>query len=691
MAGQLNPQLLLAVPLAPLAGSAIAGLLGTKFFGNVVGRKVSHTATILGVLVAFIISCMTLNALIDGAPIYNATLYQWMQVAGLKLEVGFLVDNLTAMMMCVVTFVSLMVHIYTIGYMAEDEGYNRFFSYISLFTFSMLMLVMSNNFLQLFFGWEAVGLVSYLLIGFWYTKPTAIYANMKAFLVNRVGDFGFILGIGLILAYAGSMNYAEVFAKKEELAKLLLPGTNWMLITVACICLFIGAMGKSAQFPLHVWLPDSMEGPTPISALIHAATMVTAGIFMVSRMSPLFELSDTALSFILVIGSITALFMGFLGIIQNDIKRVVAYSTLSQLGYMTVALGASAYSVAVFHLMTHAFFKALLFLAAGSVIIGMHHDQDIRNMGGLRKYMPITWITSLIGSLALIGTPFFSGFYSKDSIIDAVQASHLTGAGFAQFATLAGVFVTAFYSFRMYFLVFHGKENFGHAHGHDPHAHDHKAHDSHAHDDHADHDEHHGLAPGQKPHESPFVVWFPLVMLAIPSVIIGFIAIEPMLFGAFFEKVITVNEAHKAMEELKDEFHGPVAMAVHAFTSLPFWLALAGVVTSYFFYMVKPAIPTAIKKHSSAIYNLLDNKYYMDKFNEIVFAGGARVLGGGLWNIGDKGLIDGLVVNGSAKLVGWFSRGIRLFQSGYIYHYAFVMILGVLGFLVYFMPFPFAK
>ena len=687
MAGQLNPQLLLAVPLAPLAGSAIAGLLGTKFFGNVVGRKVSHTATILGVLVAFIISCVTLNALIDGAPIYNATLYQWMQVAGLKLEVGFLVDNLTAMMMCVVTFVSLMVHIYTIGYMAEDEGYNRFFSYISLFTFSMLMLVMSNNFLQLFFGWEAVGLVSYLLIGFWYTKPTAIYANMKAFLVNRVGDFGFILGIGLILAYAGSMNYAEVFAKKEELAKLLLPGTNWMLITVACICLFIGAMGKSAQFPLHVWLPDSMEGPTPISALIHAATMVTAGIFMVSRMSPLFELSDTALSFILVIGSITALFMGFLGIIQNDIKRVVAYSTLSQLGYMTVALGASAYSVAVFHLMTHAFFKALLFLAAGSVIIGMHHDQDIRNMGGLRKYMPITWITSLIGSLALIGTPFFSGFYSKDSIIDAVQASHLTGAGFAQFATLAGVFVTAFYSFRMYFLVFHGKENFGHAHDH--HSHDHKAHDDHA--DHDEHDEHHGLAPGQKPHESPFVVWFPLVMLAIPSVIIGFFAIEPMLFGAFFEKVITVNEAHKAMEELKGEFHGPVAMAIGALTSLPFWLALSGVVTSYFFYMVKPAIPTAIKKHSSAIYNLLDNKYYLDKFNEVVFAGGARLLGGSLWSIGDKGLIDGLVVNGSAKLVGWLSRGIRLFQSGYIYHYAFVMILGVLGFLVYFMPFPFAK
>ncbi|CAN5885600.1 NADH-quinone oxidoreductase subunit L [soil metagenome] len=671
MAGQLNPHLLLAVPLAPLAGSAIAGLLGTKFFGNVVGRTVSHTATILGVLVAFIISCLTLNAVVDGAS-YNGTLYQWMNVAGLKLEVGFLVDSLTAMMMCVVTFVSLMVHIYTIGYMKDDDGYNRFFSYISLFTFAMLMLVMSNNFLQLFFGWEAVGLVSYLLIGFWYTKPTAIYANMKAFLVNRVGDFGFILGIGLLVAYAGSMNYAEVFAKKEQLIALTLPGTDWMLITVACICLFIGAMGKSAQFPLHVWLPDSMEGPTPISALIHAATMVTAGIFMVARMSPLFELSDTALSFILVIGSITALFMGFLGIIQNDIKRVVAYSTLSQLGYMTVALGASAYSVAVFHLMTHAFFKALLFLAAGSVIIGMHHDQDIRNMGGLRKYMPVTWLTSLLGSLALIGTPFFSGFYSKDSIIEAVQASHLAGSGFATFAVLAGVFVTAFYSFRMYFLVFHGEERFGKTSHHD---------DGH----------HHGLAPGQKPHESPLVVSLPLVLLAIPSVVIGFIAIEPMLFGDFFKGVIIVNEAHHAMEELKHEFHGPVAMAIHALTSLPFWLAFSGVACSYFFYMIKPSIPTAIKKNAGAIYTLLDNKYYLDRFNEIVFAGGARMLGDGFWKIGDKGLIDGLVVNGSAKLVGWLSKITRLLQTGYIYHYAFVMILGVLGFLVYFMPFPFAK
>ncbi|RJG06360.1 NADH-quinone oxidoreductase subunit L [Noviherbaspirillum cavernae] len=681
MAGQLNPNLLLAVPLAPLVGSAIAGLFGTKFFGNKVGRTASHSVTILGVLIAFIISCQTLLAVMDGAT-YNGTLYEWMNVGGIKLEIGFLVDSLTAMMMCVVTFVSLMVHIYTIGYMADDEGYNRFFSYISLFTFSMLMLVMSNNFLQLFFGWEAVGLVSYLLIGFWYTRPTAIFANMKAFLVNRVGDFGFILGIGLLLAYAGSMNYGEVFARKDQLATLLLPGSNWMLLTVACICLFIGAMGKSAQFPLHVWLPDSMEGPTPISALIHAATMVTAGIFMVARMSPLFELSDTALSFVLVIGSITALFMGFLGIIQNDIKRVVAYSTLSQLGYMTVALGASAYSIGVFHLMTHAFFKALLFLAAGAVIIGMHHDQDIRNMGGLRKYMPITWITSLLGSLALIGTPFFSGFYSKDSIIEAVHQTHLPGAGFANFAVLAGVFVTAFYSFRMYFLVFHGEERFGKPHD---------EHQDHSHDEHSD-EQHHGLAPGEKPHEAPWVVTVPLILLAIPSVVIGFLTIGPMLHGDFFKGAIFVGESHPAMTELAHHFHGAVAMALHGFTSLPFMLALAGVVSAYYCYLVNPKVPAWFYSKFHAIYTLLDQKYYMDRINEVVFAGGARLLGGGLWKVGDRTLIDGLIVNGSAKMVGWFSTVVRHFQSGYIYHYAFVMIIGVLGFLIYFMPFPsFAK
>jgi NADH-quinone oxidoreductase subunit L len=691
MAGQLNPQLLLAVPLAPLAGSVIAGLFGTKFFGNKIGRGASHSVTILGVLIALIISVQTLMAVMNGAT-YNGTLYNWMTVAGLKLEIGFMVDSLTAMMMCVVTFVSLMVHIYTIGYMHDDPGYNRFFSYISLFTFSMLMLVMSNNFLQLFFGWEAVGLVSYLLIGFWYTRPTAIYANMKAFLVNRVGDFGFILGIGLLLAFAGSMNYTEVFAKREALAALTMPGSNWMLLTVACICLFIGAMGKSAQFPLHVWLPDSMEGPTPISALIHAATMVTAGIFMVARMSPLFELSDTALSFVLIIGAITALFMGFLGIIQNDIKRVVAYSTLSQLGYMTVALGASAYQVGVFHLMTHAFFKALLFLAAGAVIISMHHDQDIRNMGGLRKYLPITWITSLLGSLALIGTPFFSGFYSKDSIIEAVAATHLPGAGFAYFAVLAGVFITAFYSFRMYFLVFHGEERFGkahHDHGHDDHHDHHAAHatsdDVHASDveEEAGHEEHHGLAPGEKPVEAPLVVTLPLILLAIPSVIIGYFTIAPMLHGDFFKGVIFVGENHKAMEELGHEFHGALAMGLHGLTSVPFFLALAGVVSAYYCYLINPRVPAWFFSKFHGIYTLLDNKYYMDRINEIVFAGGARSVGRGLWNVGDRTLIDGLLVNGSARVVGWFSVVTRAFQTGYIYHYAFTMILGIALYLGY--------
>ena len=700
MAGQLSSSMLLAVPLAPLAGSAIAGLLGTKFLGNVVGRKVSHTATILGVLIALIISVQTLMAVLDGAT-FNQDIYTWMTVGTVKLAVGFQIDTLSAMMMCVVTSVSLMVHIYTIGYMAEDEGYNRFFSYISLFTFAMLMLVMSNNFLQLFFGWEAVGLVSYLLIGFWYTRPTAIFANMKAFLVNRVGDFGFILGIGLLLAASGSMQYTDVFAQADRLAGLTVPGIGWPLLTAACICLFIGAMGKSAQFPLHVWLPDSMEGPTPISALIHAATMVTAGIFMVSRMSPLFELSDGALSFIIVIGAITALFMGFLGIIQNDIKRVVAYSTLSQLGYMTVALGASAYSVAVFHLMTHAFFKALLFLGAGSVIIGMHHDQDMRNMGGLRKYMPITWITSLLGSLALIGTPFFAGFYSKDSIIEAVHASNIPGAGFAYFAVLAGVFVTAFYSFRMYFLVFHGEERFGKAHAHDhhddhkqavaaghghadPHAeHDSDAHHEEEHDDHG----HHGLAPGQKPHESPWVVTLPLILLAIPSVIIGYLAIGPMLHGDFFKDVIFVGENHTAMETLREEFHGAVGMAIHGLTTAPFWLALAGVVVAYYCYMINPRVPAWFYAKFKPLHTLLDNKYYMDKFNQAVFAGGARAIGGGLWKVGDRALIDGLVVNGSAKAVGWFALLTRKGQTGYIYHYAFVMIAGIAATLLYFFPF----
>ena len=678
MSQTLSASTLLTVALAPLVGAVVAGVFGTAFGGNRIGRRFSHSLTIAGVALSFVLSAMTLYSVAMEGARFNQTIYTWMVVGGLKMEIGFLVDGLSAMMMCVVSFVSLMVHIYTIGYMQEDEGYNRFFAYISLFTFSMLMLVMSNNMLQLFFGWEAVGLVSYLLIGFWFNKPSAIFANMKAFLVNRVGDFGFILGIGLVLAYAGTLNYAEVFAKADDLAKLQLPGTSWMLVTVICICLFIGAMGKSAQFPLHVWLPDSMEGPTPISALIHAATMVTAGIFMVARMSPLFELSDTALSFILVIGAITALFMGFLGIIQNDIKRVVAYSTLSQLGYMTVALGASAYSVAVFHLMTHAFFKALLFLGAGSVIIGMHHNQDIRWMGGVRKYMPITWITSLLGSLALIGTPFFAGFYSKDSIIEAAHESHLWGAGFAYFAVLAGVFVTAFYSFRMYFLVFHGKERYDQ----NPEAHQ----TSHAH--HADEapDPHHHHHDHAKPHESPWVVWLPLVLLAIPSVVIGYITIGPMLYGNFFKDSILIDEArHPAIKEMAEAFHGPLAMVLHSLTSAPFWLALAGVACAFYLYLVNPALPTAIKARVMPIYTLLENKYYMDWFNENVLARGARMLGTGLWKGGDQVLIDGLLVNGSWKVVGWVSGIVRRFQSGYLYHYALSMILGIFVLMTYFV------
>ena len=659
------PKLYLIIAFAPLVGAMLAGLFGTGFLGSWVSRRGAHWITILGVLISALGSLVVLKNTMAGET-FNGSLYTWSTIGNINVEIGFLVDSLTAMMMVVVTSVSLMVHIYTIGYMKDDPGYQRFFSYISLFTFSMLMLVMSNNMLQLFFGWEAVGLVSYLLIGFWYKRPTAIFANMKAFLVNRVGDFGFILGIGLLFAYAGTLNYAEVFAQSDNLAAQLFPGTEWMMLTVACICLFIGAMGKSAQFPLHVWLPDSMEGPTPISALIHAATMVTAGIFMVARFSPLFELSTTALSFVIVIGAITALFMGFLGIIQNDVKRVVAYSTLSQLGYMTVALGASAYSIAVFHLMTHAFFKALLFLGAGSVIIGMHHNQDIRYMGGLRKYMPITWITFLIGSLSLIGTPFLSGFYSKEHIIEAAKASAIPGAGFAYWAVLIGVFVTAFYSFRLYFLVFHGKERFDE--------------NPDAHDDHG-HDAHHGGTP----HESPAVVTVPLILLAIPSVIIGAIAVAPMLFGDFFNDVIFVSDVHPVMAQLAEHFHGWAAYGLHAFVTLPFWLAVAGVVTAWYFYLVNPAIPAAIKARAGFLYRLLDNKYYMDAFNEKVIAGGARRIGGSFWKIGDRSLIDGLMVNGSARLVGWVAGVVRHFQSGYIYHYAFAMIIGIMALISIFV------
>ena len=671
--------LLLAVPLAPLAGALVAGL-----FGKQVGRAGAHTVTILGVAVSFLLSAWVLwDVAMNGAR-FNGTVYEWMRVGALKMEIGFLVDGLTAVMMAVVTFVSLMVHIYTVGYMAGDPGYQRFFSYISLFTFSMLMLVMSNNFLQLFFGWEAVGLMSYLLIGFWFKRPTAIFANMKAFIVNRVGDFGFILGIGLIVAYTGSLSYGEVFAGKDYLAGLAFPGMDWRLITVVCICLFIGAMGKSAQFPLHVWLPDSMEGPTPISALIHAATMVTAGIFMVARMSPLFEQSDAALSFVVVIGAITALFMGLMGIIQNDIKRVVAYSTLSQLGYMTVALGVSAYPVAIFHLMTHAFFKALLFLAAGSVIMGMHHDQDIRNMGGLRKYMPVTWITALLGSLALIGTPFFAGFYSKDSIISVVHASNLPGSTFAYLAVSAGVFVTAFYTFRMYFLVFHGEERFRNkphppenehdaAHADSAHAHTHTHAEPRArHGDHA------------VPHESPWVITLPLVLLAIPSVGIGFVTEGPMIFGNFFkDSILVVAGAHPALSQLATEWHGPLAFALHAFAGPVVWLAAGGVALAWLFYLKRPDIPAALQRRFSGVYRLLENKYYIDWFNDYVLARAARVIGMGLWKGGDQAVIDGVLIDGSARGIGVIAGVTRRLQSGYLYWYALFMIVGVIGLMTW--------
>ena len=658
--------LYLLVPIAPLLGAIVAG-----FFGRAIGRVNAHRVAITGVTVALLASLVILADVLSGNT-FNGAIYTWATIGTMRLEVGFLIDTLSATMMVVVTSVSLAVHIYTIGYMHDDPGYQRFFSYISLFTFSMLMLIMSNNFLQLFFGWEAVGLVSYLLIGFWYTRPTAIHANLKAFLVNRVGDFGFILGIGLVLAYAGTLDYAQVFTRAPDLAAKsisLIPGLEWPLLAVACICLFIGAMGKSAQFPLHVWLPDSMEGPTPISALIHAATMVTAGIFMVARMSPLFELSDIALNFVLIIGAITALFMGFLGIIQNDIKRVVAYSTLSQLGYMTVALGVSAYSVAFFHLMTHAFFKALLFLAAGSVIIGMHHQQDIRYMGGLWRRMPITWAVSLLGSLALIGAPFFSGFYSKDMIIEAVRASNLSAAPLVYLMLLLGVFVTAFYSFRMFFLVFHGRPRWDQA----PVAHTHASHGE-------THRAHH------EPHESPWVVTGPLIALAIPSVVLGAIAIGPMLFGDYFKGVITVDPAHPAMAEIARHFTGWFGLALHAVQTWPFWLALAGVVTAYIFYIVAPSIPAQILARLPLVHHVLEQKYFMDRINEFVFAGGARLLGGQLWKRADQSLIDGFFVNGSARVVGAIASIMRIGQTGYLYHYAIAMILGVALMLWWFAP-----
>jgi NADH-quinone oxidoreductase subunit L len=670
--------LYLVVALAPLFASVVVGLWGPRL-----GRAASHWLCIAGVAVSMVASIVVWRD-VQAGNVFNGDVYTWLASGDLRLAIGFLIDPLTATMMVVVTFVSLMVHVYTIGYMAEDPGYTRFFSYISLFTFSMLMLVMSNNFVQLFFGWEAVGLVSYLLIGFWYERPTAIYANLKAFLANRVGDFGFVLGIGLVLAYFGSLDYATVFAKAPELADATVTiwgDRPWSLMTVACICLFVGAMGKSAQVPLHVWLPDSMEGPTPISALIHAATMVTAGIFMVARMSPLFELSETALSVVTVIGATTALFMAFLGIVQNDIKRVVAYSTLSQLGYMTVALGVSAYSAAIFHLMTHAFFKALLFLGAGSVIIAMHHEQDLRRMGGLRRHMPITWATAVVGSLALAGIPPFAGFFSKDAIIEAVHLSKIPGHGYAYFAVMTGVFVTAFYSFRMLFLAFHGEARWAKpaAHGAEEGAHGHDA----SHDAGHEPDAHHGVDADHPPRESPWVVTVPLVLLAIPSVYTGWTYIEPMLFGGYFGDSLVVRPEHAVLWELKNEWHGVAAFVQHGVLSLPFWLAIAGIAAAWYCYLVNPALPERLKRLAGPVYTLLDNKYYFDRFNDWFFAGGSRKVGGALSEVGDRRVIDGFLVNGTAKVVGLAAALVRHLQSGYVYHYAFTMIVGVFALLTW--------
>jgi NADH-quinone oxidoreductase subunit L len=668
----MNPNLLLAIPLLPLLGAVLAGL-----FGKVIGRAGAHTVTIIGVAISCVLSIMVWKDLVwGGAAIFNAPIYNWLVSDGINFQVGFLIDRLSALMMVVVTFVSLCVHVYTIGYMADDAGYQRFFSYISLFTFSMLMLVMSNNFMQLFFGWEAVGVVSYLLIGFWYTRPSAIFANFKAFLVNRIGDFGFVLGIAATVYYTGSLDYQTAFAAAPHIAAqsfALTSTTAVPAMTLICICLFVGAMGKSAQVPLHVWLPDSMEGPTPISALIHAATMVTAGIFMVARMSPLFEQSDQALSFVLVIGATTAFFMGLLGVVANDIKRVIAYSTLSQLGYMTVALGVSAYSGAIFHLMTHAFFKALLFLAAGSVIIGMHHEQDMRKMGGLAKYMPWTAVTSWIGSLALIGTPFFAGFYSKDAIIEAVGESHRWGSGYAYACVLGGVFITALYTFRMLFMTFHGPERFREAlaHGHD---HDEHAHDAHGHGD-------------EVPHETPWVVRGPLVALAIPSIVIGAMCVKSVLFGGYFGNSIFVLPANDVVSKLGEELHDPIWLnfAIKGFLAPAFWLSLSGVIAAWLFFLKKPEWADAWAQALSPLRTVLVNKYYFDWFNENVLCALARGLGKGLWRAGDQILIDGGMVNGTAASVGRFGGLLRHLQSGYLYTYAFWTMIGLALLLGWFL------
>ncbi|CAM2899600.1 NADH-quinone oxidoreductase chain L [Legionella steigerwaltii] len=647
-------QLCLIIVLAPLAGSIIAG-----FFRNQIGRVGAHSATILGVAVSFVVSLYVAWQLFSGAiSTESSVVYHWASgglILPFEFNIGFLIDPLSVIMLVTVNFVSLLVHIYSIGYMADDDGYQRFFSYISLFTFMMLMLVSANNFLQLFFGWEGVGLVSYLLIGFWYQKESAIEGSLKAFIVNRVGDFGFLLGIALVFAYTGSVDYETVFKSVSYLSSQnieLFHGHPWSLVTVICLALYVGAMGKSAQVPLHVWLPESMEGPTPISALIHAATMVTAGVFMIARISPLIEFSTTALSVVLVIGATGALFTGILALVMNDIKRVVAYSTLSQLGYMMVGMGASAYSAGMFHLLTHACFKALLFLGAGSVIIGMHHEQDMRKMGGLWNKMPITYVTYIIGSLALCALPPFAGFYSKDTIIEAAQLSQIPGSSYAYFCVVLGAGVTALYTFRSLFMTFHGKPRM---------------------------DEH----TLSHIHESPWVVWLPLVLLAIPSIILGYVLYMPMLFDkpTILDSSLFVLPQHNVLAELAHEITSPFESMLHSVYSLTLWITLAGIIIAWICYIAVPAIPAYLARYFSLIYKILVNKYGFDAFNNLVFVKGSKGVGTVFYSVGDQKLIDGMVVNGSSRLVRWFSAKGRAIQSGYLYHYAAVMVFGLLGFL----------
>ncbi len=641
----------LIMMLLPLAGSLIAGLFGKK-----IGARATHWVTVSLVGVAFVLSCYLFSMIVLlGAPTQEGVVYTWVSSGSFHFDVALLLDRLSATMVFVVMFISFMVHIYTIGYMADDPGYERFFSYVSLFTFSMLALVLANNFLLMFFGWEGVGLVSYLLIGFWFKRESAVFGSLKAFLANRIGDVGFILGLAAILLYFGDVNYHTVFSNVTSIADKtikIFPGISTSAITVICILLFIGAMGKSAQVPLHVWLPESMEGPTPISALIHAATMVTAGIYMVARCSPLFEYSPVALSFVIVIGATTCFFMGILAVFHQDIKRVIAYSTLSQLGYMAVALGASAYDAAIFHLFTHAFFKALLFLGAGSVILALHHEQDMRKMGGLISYMPVTYLTFAIGALALAAIPPFSGFYSKDAIIEATHLSTIPGAHYAYFCVLAGAFITPLYIFRALFLTFHGKPRF---------------------------DE----ETKQHVKESPWVILIPLIALAIPSMIVGGMLVEPMLFSTprLLGDSIFVLPAHNVLQQLAVDFHGAVHMAMDAGRTATLWLALAGIVTAWIFTLGLPQLAPQLKKRFALLYAIINDKYGFDDFNQLVLVRGCRKVGQFFYLVCDLIFIDGVFVNGSGKVIRELARVSRRMQTGYMYHYVFVMIIGLAIFL----------